>query len=457
MNEILENASAISVSELNRRARALLEQGMTRVWVVGELSNLARPASGHLYFTLKDESAQIRCAWFLQRQRGPTIGQRSGFKDGDRMLAFGRVSIYEARGDYQLIVEQLEPAGEGALRRQFEVLKKKLAGEGLFDASRKKALPALPGRIGVITSPSGAALHDILSVLRRRFPAIPVVIYPSAVQGESAAAELRGALAAAVRRGECDVLIIGRGGGSLEDLWSFNDEALARDIAACPIPVVSAVGHEVDFTICDFVADVRAPTPSGAAELVVPDQAEWQRRLSTLASRNASHMRRRLQDYNQKLDWLSRQLAQASPAATLLRQNDWLRNLRQLLLAAMRHDLGLRGRALDQLASRLMQASPALRVQRVLHRLSTLQRQLNACAEAMLRKASHRLDLAGRALNAVSPLATLERGYAIVRDVASGRVLTDIAKVAAGDRIEARLARGVVSATVDTVSGGEDA
>jgi len=225
---------------------------MTRVWVVGELSNLARPASGHLYFTLKDESAQIRCAWFLQRQRGPTIGQRSGFKDGDRMLAFGRVSIYEARGDYQLIVEQLEPAGEGALRRQFEVLKKKLAAEGLFDASRKKALPALPGRIGVITSPSGAALHDILSVLRRRFPAIPVVIYPSAVQGESAAAELRGALAAAVRRKECDVLIIGRGGGSLEDLWSFNDEALARDIAACPIPVVSAVGHDVDFTIWQF-------------------------------------------------------------------------------------------------------------------------------------------------------------------------------------------------------------
>ncbi|MCI0517164.1 MAG: exodeoxyribonuclease VII large subunit [Woeseiaceae bacterium] len=457
MNEILENASAISVSELNRRARALLEQGMTRVWVVGELSNLARPASGHLYFTLKDESAQIRCAWFLQRQRGPTIGQRSGFKDGDRMLAFGRVSIYEARGDYQLIVEQLELAGEGALRRQFEVLKKKLAGEGLFDASRKKALPALPGRIGVITSPSGAALHDILSVLRRRFPAIPVVIYPSAVQGESAAAELRGALAAAVRRKECDVLIVGRGGGSLEDLWSFNDEALARDIADCPIPVVSAVGHEVDFTICDFVADVRAPTPSGAAELVVPDQAEWLRRLSTLASRNAAHIRRHLQDRYQRLDWLSRQLAQASPAATLLRQKDWLRNLRQLLLAAMRHDLGQRGRALDQLASRLLQASPALRVQRALHRLSTLQRQLNACAEAMLRNASHRLDLAGRALNSVSPLATLERGYAIVKDVASGRVLTDIATVTAGDRIEARLAKGVISATVDTVSGGADA
>jgi exodeoxyribonuclease VII large subunit len=457
MNSNGENASAISVSELNRRARTLLEQGMTRVWVVGELSNLARPASGHLYFSLKDDSAQIRCAWFVQRQRGPTIGSRSGFKDGDQMLAFGRVSIYEARGDYQLIVEQLEPAGEGALRRQFELLKKKLADEGLFDASRKKALPTLPGRIGVITSPSGAAVRDILSVLRRRFPAIPVIVYPAAVQGELAATELRSALASAIRRKECDVLIIGRGGGSLEDLWSFNDEALARAIAACPIPVVSAVGHEVDFTICDFVADVRAPTPSGAAELVVPDQAEWHRMFAALASRNAALLRRHLQNRYQKLDWLSRQLMQSSPAATLARQNDWLRNLRQLLVAAMRHDLGLRGRSQDQLASRLLQVSPALKLQRTLHRLATLHRQLNAVAGAKVKAASHRLDLAVRALQAVSPLATLERGYAIVKDLATGRVLTDIAQVSAGDRIEAQLAKGVVLATVDSVSGGSDA
>jgi exodeoxyribonuclease VII large subunit len=457
MNGNSENATAISVSELNRRARTLLEQGMTRIWVVGEISNLARPASGHLYFSLKDENAQIRCAWFLQRQRGPTIGQRSGFKDGDQMLAFGRVSIYEARGDYQLIVEQLEPAGEGALRRQFELLKKKLADEGLFDATRKKSLPTLPGRIGVITSPSGAAIRDILSVLRRRFPAIPVIIYPAAVQGELAASELRSALAAAVRRQECDVLIIGRGGGSLEDLWSFNDETLARAIAASPIPVVSAVGHEIDFTICDFVADVRAPTPSGAAELVVPDQAEWQRMIITLASRNAALLRRHLQNRYQKLDWLSRQLLQSSPVATLQRQLDWLRNLRQLLLAAMRHDLGLRGRSLDQIASRLLQASPALKVQRTLLRLAALHRQLNTVADAMVKAATHRLDLASRALHAVSPLATLERGYAIVKDLASGRVLTDIAQVSAGDRIEAQLAKGVVSATIDSVSGGSDA
>ncbi|MBT8086461.1 MAG: exodeoxyribonuclease VII large subunit, partial [Gammaproteobacteria bacterium] len=250
--------AAISVSELNRRARKLLEQGIARLWVEGEISNLSRPASGHIYFKLKDENAQVDVAWFRQRQRGPA----SGFKDGDRVLAYGRVSIYEARGSYQLIAEQLEPAGEGVLKRRFEALKKKLLAEGLFDEDRKQPLPVLPQRIGVITSPSGAAIRDILSVLARRFPAIPIVLYPAAVQGDAAPGELVDALQAAVRRDECDVLIIGRGGGSLEDLWAFNDETLARAISACPLPIVSAVGHETDFTISDFVADRRAPTPS---------------------------------------------------------------------------------------------------------------------------------------------------------------------------------------------------
>ena len=229
-------AGAITVSQLNRQVKTLLESGLTRLWVGGEISNLARPASGHLYFSLKDKSAQIRAAFFRQRQRGPTIG----LKDGDQVLVFGRVSIYEARGDYQLIVEQVEPAGEGALKRQFEVLKKMLAAEGLFDEDRKQVLPALPERIGVITSPSGAAIRDIISILGRRFPSIPVVVYPAAVQGEAAPAELIAALATAVRRDECDVLIMGRGGGSLEDLWAFNDEKLARAISECPIPIISA-------------------------------------------------------------------------------------------------------------------------------------------------------------------------------------------------------------------------
>jgi exodeoxyribonuclease VII large subunit len=266
-------ATALTVSQLNRQARTLLEQGLARLWVEGEVSNLARPASGHLYFRLKDESAQIGAAFFRNRQRGPTIG----LKNGDHGLAYGQVSLYEARGDYQLIVEQVEPAGEGVLKRRYDALRKKLDAEGLFDESLKQAIPEVPRCIGVITSPSGAAIRDVLTVLRRRFPAVPVVIYPSAVQGDAAAPELLAALRTARRRAECDVLLLTRGGGSLEDLWAFNDEALARAIAESEIPVISAVGHEIDFTIADFVADVRAPTPSGAAEMIVPDRQAWLR------------------------------------------------------------------------------------------------------------------------------------------------------------------------------------
>ena len=221
--------AAITVSQLNRRVKTLIEQGMTRLWVEGEISNLSRPSSGHIYLSLKDDSAQVSAAWFRQRQRGPAIG----FKNGDRVLAYGRVSIYEARGNYQLIIEQMEPAGEGVLKRRFDALKLKLATEGLFDEDRKQALPGLPRQIGVITSPSGAAIRDIVSILGRRFPAVPVVIYPAAVQGDAAPGELINALETAIDRDECDVLILSRGGGSLEDLWAFNDEKLARAIAAC--------------------------------------------------------------------------------------------------------------------------------------------------------------------------------------------------------------------------------
>ncbi|MDH5323766.1 MAG: exodeoxyribonuclease VII large subunit [Gammaproteobacteria bacterium] len=393
------SASAITVSQLNRQAKAILEQGLGRIWVEGELSNIARPASGHIYFTLKDNAAQVKAAFFRQRQRGPTIG----FRDGDQVLACGRVSLYEPRGDYQLIVEQLEPIGEGALRRQFEVLKKKLAAEGLFDQARKKALPVLPRSIGVITSPSGAAIRDIVSVLRRRFPLIPVVIYPAAVQGEAAAAELIRALAAANRRAEVDLLIIGRGGGSLEDLAAFNDEAVARAIAASSLPVISAVGHEIDFTIADFVADRRAPTPSGAAEIAVPDQQDWLRSLDSLAARIARLGRRMLEELAQTVDWLGRRLLQTSPSATLQR-------------------------------SRL--------------RLSGLQQRLNSAARHSLANVSHRLELAMRGLHAVSPLATLERGYAIVADAKSGKVLLHAADAAVGSDIRARLADGELVATV---------
>ena len=428
----------------------LLEQGLARLWVEGEISNLARPASGHLYFSLKDETAQIRCAWFRQRQRGPS----HNIKNGDQMLALGRVSIYEARGDYQLIVEQLEEAGEGELRRRFEELKKKLAAEGLFEESEKQAIPRLPERIGGVTSPSGAAIQDIISVLKRRFPAIPVVIYPTAVQGEWAPAQITEALSTAVRRDECNVLIIARGGGSLEDLWSFNEEIVVRAIAACPIPTVSAIGHEVDFTIADLVADVRAPTPTAAAELVVPDQAEWQRQLETKAARFASLGRRYLEDRFQSLDYLSRRLAQSSPATTVARQSDWLRNLQMVLAGVIRHDLTSRARNLETIRSRLLQRSPAIRVQQSIGKLGELQQRLNASGAGIVASRKQQLLLAARALDSVSPLATLERGYSIVSDAVTGKILTDVNAVKEGAKIRAQLARGAFQATVGKTENG---
>ena len=439
--------SAISVSELNRQARALLEKGMARIWVEGEISNLARPASGHVYFGLKDATAQIRCAFFRQRQRGPTIR----LKDGDQALVFGRVSIYEARGDYQLIVEQVEAAGEGALRRRFDALKKKLAAQGLFDQELKRPIPALPQQIGVVTSPSGAAIRDILTVLKRRFPAVPVVIYPTAVQGGAAANQIVSALKAAQNHNECDVLIVARGGGSLEDLWPFNEEVVARAICDSAIPIVSAVGHEIDFTICDFVADLRAPTPSGAAELVVPDQAQWLQSLTATTARIAFLGRRYLEDHFQELDWLSRRLSQRSPAVIVSRQIDWLRNLQQMLTGVIRHDLLKRKQAMEIIRGRLKERSPAIKVQLSIQRLTELKRRLSNSGSGSVLRLTNRLNLAERALHSVSPLATLERGYAIVSEPGSGKVLTDACATKPGNVISARLARGSLTATVDTV------
>ena len=443
--------AAITVSQLNRQVKNLLEQGIARVWVEGEISNLARPASGHLYFSLKDDSAQIRAAFFRQRQRGPTIG----LKNGDQVLAFGRVSLYEPRGDYQLIVEQVEPAGEGALKREFDQLKKKLSAEGLFDESRKQPLPALPQRIGVITSPSGAAIRDIVTVLGRRFPSIPVIVYPAAVQGDAAPAELMAALATAIARDECDVLIIGRGGGSLEDLWAFNNEALARAIADCPIPIVSAVGHEVDFTIADFVADRRAPTPSGAAEIVVPDSADWLRTVNSLAARIARLGRRSIEDNAQALDWLNRRLLSASPVATVRQQRDRLRELSGRLSSVMRADLLERRQQLSMLAAGLLRQSPAVRIERLKARHQAASGRLRAATSRTLNELQHRLQLAMRGLNSVSPLATLDRGYAIVTDTASGNLLTDAAHAREGDAIRAQLQHGELLATVTKVTRGE--
>src|ERR1700688_3201780 len=356
--EMAGNRDIYSVSRLNREVRVLLERGFGALWLEGEISNLARPSSGHWYFSLKDATAQVRCAMFRQRNMLSAFAAR----DGQKVLVRARIGLYEPRGEYQLVIDHMEDAGLGALRRQFEQLAAKLAAEGLFAPERKRSLPALPKRIGVITSPSGAAIHDILHVLARRFAAIPVLLYPVAVQGAAAAAEIVAALNLAGRRAECDVLILARGGGSLEDLWAFNDEALARAIVASPIPIVSGIGHEIDFTIADFAADVRAPTPSAAAEIAVPDGEEWLASLARLAQRLQRGLLRRVEAQRERLRWLVGRAALVSPAARLSQQTQRLDDLDQRMSRALRQILTDCSSLLGERRSRLWQLSPVARV-----------------------------------------------------------------------------------------------
>ena len=438
-------------SRLNREARMLLERGLPALWIEGEISNLSRPSSGHWYFSLKDEAAQIRCAMFRQRN----LLARFTPKDGMHVQARGRVSLYEARGDYQFILDYIEEAGEGALRRKFEVLKAKLAAEGLFNVENKRPLPKLPRRIGVITSPTGAALRDILHVLRRRFCTIPILIYPVQVQGAAAAPQIASAIRHACERADCDVLILARGGGSLEDLWAFNEEIVARSIHACTIPLISGVGHEVDFTIADFVADVRAPTPSGAAELVVPDCAEWSRALTLIERRLTGTLRRLLNERAQRFAWLERRLAQRDPRAELRQHAQRTDELERRLVRAMRHCVANRRSTVLHAAAQLRQHSPALRVTAAMGRLAVARNALGAALNARLHGFKQRLGIAAGMLDAISPLATLDRGYAIVTDD-NGHVVTTSTSIAAGQRIRARLAKGEIQARVESVTTGEN-
>jgi exodeoxyribonuclease VII large subunit len=433
-----------SVSRLNREVKALLERGFGSVWLEAEISNFSRPSSGHWYFSLKDAQAQVRCCMF--RQRNMLIAFTA--KDGQKVLVRARIGMYEPRGEFQLIVDHMEDAGQGALKRQFEELAARLAQEGLFAQERKRSLPLLPKRIGVITSPSGAAIRDILHILARRFAAVPVMIYPVPVQGATAHQEIIGAIATAGRRAECDVLILARGGGSLEDLLAFNHEGLARAIVACPIPIVSGVGHEVDVTIADFAADVRAPTPSAAAELVVPDGGEWLNNLVGMSLRLRRAMAGTLKSRAERLRWLTGRAAQVSPAARLAQQSQRLDDLEQRLARSLRHSLAVRYSALAEHRSRLWRASPAARVHGTLTRHAALQARLAAAMQMRLRRSRERLLPLLGTLQAVSPLATLARGYAIVSN-AEGAILRDAKDASRGMRIEAQLANGRIRATVD--------
>jgi exodeoxyribonuclease VII large subunit len=432
-----------TVSQLNREVGQLLKSGFPPLWLEGEISNLARPASGHLYFSVKDSSSQLRCAMF--RRENSRLNFRP--ENGEAVLCRGRVGLYEPRGDYQFIVEHMEQAGEGRLRQAFERLKRRLAAEGLFDAATKQPLPRLPRRIGVITSPSGAALRDILNVLGRRFAAVPVRLYPVAVQGEDAADQIVAALALANERRDCDVLILARGGGSLEDLQAFNEERVARAVHGSALPVICGVGHEIDFSIADFAADLRAPTPSGAAELAVPDAAAWQRGYAELAERLARGLRRSLADRRTRCAWLDRRVRLLHPGHQLRQRAQRLDELEQRLRRAAGAFLERRGSRATGLAERLLRWDPRPRISDGRTRTLEASGRLQGATRRLLEAAGRRLESLERALRAVGPQSTLERGYAIVA-TPGGDIVRSAAAVAAGERLSVRVADGSFDATV---------
>jgi len=413
-------------SELNHEARLHLEAGFGRIWIEGEISNLSRPTSGHMYFSLKDDKAQISCALF----RSNTYG--IGFKPENGMLvrARGRVSLFEARGNYQLIADSLVRAGEGLLRAKFELLKNDLASEGLFDDARKKTLPAFPLRIAVVTSPSGAALRDILNVLQRRWPLAAVRVYGVPVQGKEAAPAIVDALAAANQHHWAQVIVTGRGGGSLEDLWAFNEESVARAIDASDLPVVSAVGHEIDFSISDFVADLRAPTPSAAAELISPDQRVLKQSLATLSSRLQQRSLYLLQRLSQKLDHLVHRLRQQHPDQRLAQHRKILQQARHRLLLAGAHILPQRQQYLQELG----------------------RRRLLLAGKRIVPERRQMLQNLVRMLTAVSPLPTLARGYAIVTDAQSGTAISSVKDVKSKQALVTQLSDGQILSTADEVN-----
>ena len=404
------NANILSVSEFVRNVKSVLEYNFPAVWVAGEISNLAMPRSGHWYFTLKDDQGQVRCAMFRQSN------QRLNFRpeEGSQVLVRARVSLYEARGDFQLIVDSMEDAGVGALQRAYEELKNKLQTQGLFDQQHKKPLPEIPRCAGIITSSSGAALHDILNVLKRRFPSLPIIIYPAQVQGEQAPEQLIHALKQAQEHAVCDVLIIGRGGGSIEDLWAFNNEALARAVYQCSIPIISSVGHEIDFTICDFVADVRAATPSAAAELISPDQVEWSNRLSGIENRLKQLINQQISSYQQQLQWQQKRLKHPGRALEEISQriDDFSTRMEQ----SIRVQLQFRHEKVLTLGARLEQHSPVHLLTQKTEQLNYLHQRLQHSLQSYIEQRQHKLASLAREMDAYSPLTTLGRGYTLVKN-----------------------------------------
>ena len=438
-------ATVISVSELNRRVRAAVEQNLPLTWVTGEISNMRRYDSGHWYFTLKDAAAQVDCVMFRHKAQHLDWAPDNGMRVEVRALA----TVYEARGKYQLNVEAMRRAGLGTLYEAFERLKAKLEAEGLFAEERKRAIPEFPRGIAIVTSPQAAALRDVLTTLKRRMPSIPVVIYTTPVQGEGAAAKIMQAIATASARAErdgCDTLILCRGGGSIEDLWSFNEEVVARAIHACAIPVVSGVGHETDFTIADFVADARAPTPTAAAELASPDRAELRAQVMQLRSQFTRSTRRGLEDRMQKLDYLQRRLTH--PGERIVERQRHVAHLATRLAGNYRHAADARAWRVDGLVQRWSAARPDLRG--LARQATESGRRLEHALQLGLERSAARLAHAAARFNALDPQRVLERGYSITQ-TAAGEIVRDGATLSAGEEVHVRFAKGSIMSEVKVV------
>jgi len=439
--------TVFSVSELNSAVARLLEQEFAWIWVEGEISNLATPASGHIYFTLKDAGAQVRCAMFRGRNRELKFRP----ENGSQVMVRCKVSLYEVRGDYQLIVDRMQEAGAGALQRQFEELKHRLATEGLFDEAGKQAIPEIPSCIGVITSRTGAAIRDVLSVIARRFPSVDVRLFPVPVQGEESAPAICRAFELAGKHGGCDVLLLVRGGGSLEDLWSFNEESVARAIFNCPIPVVSGVGHEVDITIADFVADQRAATPTAAAEAVTPDQQSWMQTLDWYNSRLQQLLGEKTTRLDERLGWLRTRLAQQHPLTILQRLRQRVIDMDIRMKITIDYDIRSANDRARHVHTRLLSCSPAITIHDYRNSIERLQQQAQYRISSAIERNRSRLGTLASTLHAISPLQTLSRGYSITT-AADGQAITNADTVSENEVIKTRLHTGQLLSRVEKIN-----
>ena len=442
-NNISNNRDIYTVSRLNREVRTALET-FPLLWIEAELSNFARPASGHWYFTLKDEAAQVKCAMFKNRSQLVKVLPANG----KQVLVRARIGLYEPRGDYQIIVEHMEEAGDGALRRQFEQLKNKLANEGLFDSAHKKPIPETITRVGIVSSASGAAIHDILTTLKRRFPMQTIILYPTPVQGKGACYKISEAIEKANKRKEVDILIVARGGGALEDLWEFNEEVVARAIYKADIPIVSGIGHEVDFTIADFVADQRAATPTAAAELVSPDRYQQIQKLSSIESRFFYLIQQQLQQKQQKIDWLQKRLRHPKDRLQIIKNK--LNELKQRNIRAIKNTLTEKSTKAELLQLRLQQHEPSQRLQQLKQYYNNINSRFQLAHKQTLNAKKQKLQYLVHTLDALSPLHTLKRGYAIVKDE-NNNIVSQIHSLKKGQSIKTELNQGHFLSTITEI------